>query len=476
MKVITGKFLTASTVGSEGENFELADSDVREDTRMVKRNARRGAVVAVLLGALALSACASSGGSSSDPESCTPAPKGEKVTLSLSTWIPNFQETVDLWNSEHPDIQVDYTEVTQGNQGTYQTYLNQIKAGKTADLGYFDYDVLPTFRIADGLRNLYKCAGVADAQDKFIKSAWTATTFGQDKSIYGLGLDFTPEGLFYRADLFKQAGIPVPTTWDEYYQAAKAVRATGGYIANLPSWGTFWPTNWMQAGKKWFELDGDTWKVNIATDENKQIADRLQQLVDEKLVTTYPLFQDEYSKALNDGVIWSQLGGPWGFRLIPSSAADTAGNWSLTKMPVIDGSTSIASWGGAAMGVFKNSAHPYEAAEFALWATTDPKALALNSSRGGIFPPIKDVVSQVPEMQATNPFFGDQAVFKEMNSWAEDVNPEWLWGPTMVQVNADLESEMAKALSGQQTIFDALKVVQGNTVDAIKSQGLSVTQ
>jgi multiple sugar transport system substrate-binding protein len=433
-------------------------------------------MASVVLGALLLSACSASSGGASDSESCEPAPEGEKVTLTLSTWIPNFQETVDLWNSENPDIQVDYTEVTQGNQGTYQTYLSQIKANKTADLGYFDYDVLPTFRIADGLRNIYDCAGVADSKDQFIESAWTASTLGQDESVYGLGLDFTPEGLFYRADLFQQAGIAVPTTWDEYYEAAKAVRATGGYIGNLPSWGTFWPTNWMQAGEKWFSLDGDTWDVTIATDENKEIADRLQKLVDEDLVTTYPLFQDEYSKALNDGQIWSQLGGPWGFALIPSSAADTAGNWAITKMPVIEGSDAIASWGGAAMGVFKNSEHPYEAAKFALWATTDPEALALNSSRGGIYPPIKDVVSQVPSMEAENPFFGNQAVFEEMNSWAEDVNPEWTWGPTMVQVNADLESEMAKALSGEQTIFEALQVVQDNTVGAITSQGLTVKE
>jgi multiple sugar transport system substrate-binding protein len=443
---------------------------------MRRSTLRTNTIAAFAVGALALSGCAGSGGGSADAGACEPAAEGEEVTLAMSSWIPNFQQTVDLWNSENPDIQVEYTEVTQGNQGTYQAYLNQIKAGKTADIGYFDYDVMPTFRIQDGLLDLAACEGITDLQDQFIASVWNATALGEEESVFGLGLDFTPESLFYRVDLFEQASIAVPTTWDEYYEAAKAVRATGGYIANLPAWGTFWPTNWMQAGENWFALDNGEWQVDIARGEDDEIVQFLQRLVDEDLVTTYPLFQDEYSKALNAGEIWSQLGGPWGFALIPVTAADTAGNWRIAKMPTWDGSESIASWGGAALGVFKGSAHPYEAAQFLAWATTAPEALALNSDLGGLYPPIKGVVDAIPTMQEPNPFFGDQQVFVELDSWAGEVTPDWIWGPTMVQVNADLESEMAKALSGEQTIAEALKAVQDNTVDAIKAQGLTVAE
>jgi multiple sugar transport system substrate-binding protein len=440
----------------------------------MKHSKRAGIALATLTaGGLVLSGCGASGGSDADADECEPAPDGEQVTLTLSTWIPNFQETVDLWNSENPDIQVDYTEVTQGNQGTYQAYLNQIQAGNSSDMGYLDYDVIPTFRVQDGLYNIYECAGVLDHKDRYMDAIWNMTTLGEEEGLYGLGLDFTPTSLFYRADLFEEAGIAIPTNWDEYYEAAKAVRATGSYIANLPAWGSFWPTNWMQAGENWFSLEDGEWRVEIDRGGD-EIAEFLQRLIDEDLVTSYPLFQDEYSKALNEGAIWSQLGGTWGVALIPVTAADTSGNWRVAKMPTFEGSDSISAWGGAALSVFKGTEHPYEASQFLIWATSDPDALALNSSRGGLYPPIKDIVAEVPAMQEPAPFFGGQRVFEELASWSGDVTPDWTWGPTMVQVNADLESEMAKALSGEQTVADALAVVQQKTVDAIKAQGLTV--
>ena len=39
--------------------------------------------------------------------------------------------------------------------------------------------------------------------------------------------------LFYRSDLFEQNGIAVPTTWEEYRDAAVKIRAPGGYITNF---------------------------------------------------------------------------------------------------------------------------------------------------------------------------------------------------------------------------------------------------
>ncbi|MFV0253504.1 MAG: extracellular solute-binding protein [Beutenbergiaceae bacterium] len=447
---------------------------------MRDRRFQRTAVGACAAAALLLASCSSggdgTGGDGSGGGECEPAPEGEQVTLTFSSWIPNFQETVDLWNSQNPDIQVEYTEVTAGNSGTYQNYLNQVEAGNTDDLGFIDYDVLPTFRIQDGLRNFYACAGVAQAQGEFIESVWNLTSLGEPETVYGLGLDFGPETLFYRADLFDEAGIAVPTTWEEFYEAAKQIRATGGYIANFASAPTYWPPFWMQAGQDWFSLEDDVWSVNIDTEETRQTADFIQRFIDEDLVTTYPLFQDEYSKVINDGTVWTQIGGPWATALIEVSAADTAGLWAAAKAPVWDGMNEVGTWGGASMAMFKNTQYPYEAAQFAIWATTHPDALALNSIRGGLYPPINDVVSKVPEMQEGLPFFMDQAVFADIEGWTNDVSSTWIWGPTMVQVNADIDAEFATALAGNQTFAQALETIQSKTVEAMTTQGLSVAE
>jgi multiple sugar transport system substrate-binding protein len=126
--------------------------------------------------------------------------------------------------------------------------------------------------------------------------------------------------------------------------------------------------------------------------------------------------------------------------------------------------------------MFSGTKHPYEASQFALWVTTDPDALALNASQGGAFPPIVDVVSKVPELQEGIPFYGDQAVSATVSEYAGDVSDSWVWGPTMLQVNADLIPEFGKAITGDQTVFEALQALQAKTVQTMEDQGISVSQ
>jgi multiple sugar transport system substrate-binding protein len=399
------------------------------------------------------------------------------VTLTFSSWIPKFDKTVALWNKEHPDIQVKYSEVTSGSSGTYQNYSNQIKSGKTADLGFIEYDVLPTFKAQDGLRNFYDCAGVAGVQNDFVPAVWNQTSLGEKDTTYGLGMDWGAESLFYRKDLFEKAGIAIPKTWDEYYQAAKKIRALGGYIGNWDATGNFWPPMWSQAGANWFSQKDGTWKVGIDSPAGKQVADLVQKLYSEHLVSSYPIFQDEYSKALNTGKIWSQVGGPWATALIQTSAAGTAGKWAVAKEPTWSaGSGQVGVWGGASMAMFKHTKHPYEAAQFAIWATTSPEALALNNTNGGVYPPIQNVVSKLPAMQKGLPFYGGQAVFKDIEGWAADVNPSWIWGPTMVQVNADTGDQFGKVITGSQTVDAALRALQSKTLQTMSDQGISVSK
>ncbi len=121
-----------------------------------------------------------------------------------------MQETVDLWNENNPDIQVDYKEVVGGNQGTYQAYFNQIKAGKTPDIGMVEFDNLPSFRLQDGLQNVGGCQPVKDVEGKYVDWAISQVGFGEEGAVYGIPMDIGPMALYYRKDLFDEAGIPVP--------------------------------------------------------------------------------------------------------------------------------------------------------------------------------------------------------------------------------------------------------------------------
>ena len=329
-----------------------------------------------LLSALALAGCtsASTGGGDAEAAACTPA--GEDVTLEFTSWIPGIEDVVALWNEENPDIQVEVQTGPNGNSGTYQSFFSQLEAGNAPDLGQIEYDALSSFRVQDGLEDLSACEDVVAAESEFIPWTWGQVTLGGD-GVYGVPQDSGPMALFYRADLFEANGIAVPTTWEEYKEAAKAVRAAGGYITNFSTAdinqfaGFVW-----QANGDWFSNDGEEWTVDLTGDQSTTVADYWQQLLDEDLVATYPAWTEEWNNAYNSGEVWTWNSAVWGANSISSGAPDTAGNWAVAPSPQWEaGGESAGNWGGSSIAVFKGTDHLYEAAKFALWLNTSDEAL-----------------------------------------------------------------------------------------------------
>src|ERR1700761_3364361 len=205
-------------------------------SRAPHRGRRRLLAVAVAAGALALAAC-SSGGSSSGTgagASTGSGASGGKVTLTFWSWVPGIAQSVNLWNKEHPDIQVKLDETTSGEAGTYAKMFSALQAGNAPDLGQVEFSVLPNFEHVGGLVDLSKYGADSVKQD-FV--AWTWGQVSQGGGIYAIPQDTGPMGLFYRADLFKKYGLPVPTTWAQYLSDAQKVHAANpnAYIAAFPA-------------------------------------------------------------------------------------------------------------------------------------------------------------------------------------------------------------------------------------------------
>ncbi|MDN5696702.1 MAG: extracellular solute-binding protein, partial [Rubrobacter sp.] len=187
----------------------------------------------VMVSALALAGCSGGGDSSGAPGAAACEPSNGPVELTYTAWVPGMDQVVELWNEENPDIQVTVQTGPNGNAGTYRNFFNQLQAGNAPDLGQIEYDALPNFRVQDGLENIAACEGIAEASDQFIDWTWSQVTFGEEDAVYAVPQDSGPMAMFYRADLFEQAGIEVPTTWEEYAAAADQIRGEGGYIHNF---------------------------------------------------------------------------------------------------------------------------------------------------------------------------------------------------------------------------------------------------
>jgi multiple sugar transport system substrate-binding protein len=439
-------------------------------------NLKRTAVAAAVLSAVVLSGCSSTGSEGgSAAASCAPA-EG-KVDLSFTSWIPGIEEVVDVWNKENPDIQVKVQTGPNGNSGTYQNFFNQLKAGNAPDLGQIEYDALPNFRVQNGLMDLGACEDVMAAKDDFVDWTWGQVSLGESDSVYAVPQDSGPMAMFYRADLFEQNGIAIPTTWAEYKEAAKQVRATGAYITNFSQGdinqfaGFVW-----QAGGSWFDNDGSDWTVDLTDPASKKVADYWQDLIDEDLVSTVPTWTTEWDNAYNSSAAWTWNSAVWGANSIASGAPDTAGKWAVAKAPQWEaGDSAAGNWGGSSTAVFTGSKHPYEASKFALWLNTSDEALTMLNKSANIYPATKEGLN-LPVLKEGVDFYGGQPIYDVFAEASSEVSEDFAWGPTMTQTYNDVSDGFKAAVSGDGTLLDALTKGQSATIDALKAQSIPVKE
>ncbi len=443
----------------------------------MQRTIRTAVIATAVVSTLALAGCSSGGGDGAAGGSGDCAPADGPVDLTFTSWVPGMDKVVELWNADNPDIQVEFQTGPNGNSGTYQNFFNEIKAGNASDLGQIEYDALPNFRVQGGLENLAACDGVLDASDEFVEWTWSQVTFGEKDAVYAIPQDSGPMAMYYRADLFEQAGIPIPTTWEEYAAAATQIKALGSYITNFPKSDVNWFAGMVwQRGGQWFANDGENWDVELTSPESVEVADYWQGLIDKGEVSELASFSDEWNNSFDTGQQWTWVSAVWGASTLSTGAPNVAGKWAVAPMPQWEaGGEDAGNWGGSSTAVLKGSKHPYEASKFALWLNTDPDALALANELGGLYP-ASIAGADLPAFSGGNDYYGGQKiydVFAEASSW---VIPDFVWGPTMTQTYTDVSDGFGTALGGSGTLGDALETGQEKTIAALEAQSIPVNK
>ncbi|MFF5175623.1 ABC transporter substrate-binding protein [Micromonospora sp. NPDC000089] len=436
-------------------------------------------VSVLLTSALLLAAC-SSGDSGSDAgtaaaPSCQPS--SGPVTLTYTSWIPDIEKVVKVWNDKNPNIQVKVQTGPSGNAGTYQNFFNQLKAGNAPDLGQIEYDAMPSFRVQDGLTDLGGCDIVAKAKDQFVDWTWNQVSFGEQGHVFGVPQDTGPMAMFYRADLFEKAGIAVPTTWDEYAAAAAKIKTAGGYITNFSQSdiNQFAGLAW-QAGGHWFANDDKQWSVSLNDPNTKKVADYWQDLITKKQVSTVPPWTPEWDNAYNTDKAWTWVSAVWGANSIASGAPKTAGKWRVAPMPQwTAGEKKAGNWGGSSTAVFKSSKHPYEAAQFALWLNTSEEGLSQLNEKANLYPATV-AGAALPGLKRGVAFYGNQKIYDVFAQASTQVAPDFTWGPTMTATYANASDGFKNAVSGRGTLNDALAAAQASTIQTLKSQAIPVKE
>ena len=227
--------------------------------RNTKKVIAATAAVATLVG---LAAC----GSSND----NGANKGDADKAELVFWGwdsgNSMKEILADFEKANPGITVKFNN-TGTAEKTSTALSNAIAAGNGApDVVMLEDPTVTQFAVTDGLVDLSEF-GADKLADDFAAGPWNKLQYNNKP--YALPIDSGPEMFFYNKAVFDKAGVDGESikTWNDYYEAAKKIRATGSYItSDSGDAGLFNAMMWAMGGHA-YKLNDDKLTINIAKDK-----------------------------------------------------------------------------------------------------------------------------------------------------------------------------------------------------------------
>jgi multiple sugar transport system substrate-binding protein len=436
---------------------------------------------AVSLGA-ALSACGGDGGgngSSAEPVGKADIDKAMKTPTELTfwTWVPDIQQEVALFEKKYPAIKVKVVNAGQGVKH-YTKLRTALKAGTGApDLAQIEYQAIPTFTITDSLLDL-RPYGASALKGEFVDWTWGQVS-GPGGEVWAIPQDTGPMGMLYRKDLFDKHGIQVPTTWDEFAEAAHKLHKADPYVylTNLAAnEAAAWHGLLWQAGAKPYGLSGKS-DIAISVDDavSKKLGTFWGGLAREGVISTDPDFTDGWYAGFNKGKYATWLTAAWGPAFLSGSAKSTAGKWRAAPLPQWDAAKpSSGNWGGSTTAAIRSTKNPVAAARFAQFLNSDPASAKMFATRQSFFPATKALLTD-PSFSGDAPsFYGGQKVNELFASIGETVDDAFQWPPFLDQAATDWTETVGKSLVDRTDTAAALGTWQSRLTTYAKKQGFTV--
>ena len=401
----------------------------------------------------------------------------EPIRLTYWNWAPNIEQVVEIWNKKNPDIQVTISRAA-GPMEIVPKLIAADRAGTPPDITNVTYQDLPAL-VVNGLVSDITRA-MEPNKSKISPVAWSLVNLGG--AVWAAPQGTSPMMFYYREDLFKQFGLEVPTTWEDFAVVAKKLHAAdpSRHLATFPTAdpGLFVALT-HQAGGNWWTLEGDTWTVSIASASNKRIAEFWGELIATGAIATSQVWSPEWSASMAEGRLLGFISAVWAPPLIKNIAPATLGKWNAAPLPRWreGAGTKWASgvMGGSAATVTAKSKNKEAATKFILWITSDPEALEAYVRLANIWPAWLPA-REMPTLQHAPTFIPQRTDFYALATAIDQETPTVSWGPNVSTSFDAFRNAFATAVKKKSGFSEALEIVQRTTVRDMKSQGYQVKE
>lgn len=255
--------------------------------------------------------------------------------------------------------------------------------------------------------------GAQDLVSSFPAFKWTELTAGP--KILAIPWDAGPVIVFYRRDLYAQAGIDPAQiqTWDDFLEAGKKMLAATHNRVRMGTIARGVDDEWFrmlasQNGSFYFDPSGQN--ITINSPGCVQALDTVKKLCDAGILASGGW--TEQVQNIKSSTVAGALYGAWFEGSIRNNAPDEAGKWGVYLMPAMRrGGPRAANIGGSALAIPTSSAHKDVAYAFIRYAVAERASQVEMLQDDGLVPAYLPALDD-PYVREPVKYWGNQPIWQ----------------------------------------------------------------
>lgn len=368
------------------------------------------------------------------------------TTISVATFNEfGYEGLIDEWNDSHDDIKIKQVKVGTWDDAKANLFTKLAAGSGLSDIEAIEGDAMPAI--------LAESDAFVDLSDSELDGRWldwvAAKATNADGQMIGYATDIGPEGICYRSDLFKKAGLPTDReevaklmgTWDDYF-------ATGeDFIKKVPD--TAWYDSsgglaqaMLNQVQNPFETDDNT--VDVENPDLEAVYDTVTGNIAKGLSTKLPQWGDDWTASFqNDGFATMACPG-WMLGVIEGNAEGVKG-WDIANVFPGGG----GNWGGSFLTVPAQGEHTEQAKEVAAWLTAPEQQVKAFAAKG-TFPSQVDALESPEITGATNEFFNGAPTGEILADRAKAVTVQPYKGPKYSDILTAFQAAITRVDDGSK--------------------------
>ena len=280
--------------------------------------------------------------------------------------------------------------------------------------------------------------GAQDLKSTYLEWKWAQATTADGRQL-GIPIDIGPTALFYRFDVFEEAGLPSAPeevaaairTWEEYFSLGQELLAARPDTYLVRNCSGIFDMVWPQSGQGFVDEQG----TYIGDgDHIRQAWDTALKPLDAGIVAKVQSNTADSAAAVNEGRMPADLGASWHLADLMVDAPSTSGTWHVCQHP-----GDAINIGGSFLSIPAGVKDPQTSMEFISFIL-NPANQALEYVDKGNFPSAPEAFED-PRVTGEVEFLGGQKAAEVFGAAAETV-PVLYEDPNQSAVQAPFIAEI----------------------------------